>query len=197
MFDFSNTLEFLSNNTEWINWAAFTLVFLESLIIIGLFTPATLIVPGIGALAASVGIGPIEIFLYATLGMICGDSISYLIGKFIGNRVISWFPEDQRPYVERARIFIKKYGILSVALGRFVGPLRCLVPLTAGTLGMNSKIFFPVEILSAPAWTAVYVLTGYFLGVVFVEYFTYFLLAIVFIVSTYVFFKDPMNLRRR
>ena len=196
MFDFSNILEFLSNNTEWINWAAFILVFLESLIIVGLFTPATLIVPGIGALAASVGIGPIEIFLYATLGMICGDSISYLIGKIIGNRVIGWFPEDQRPYVERARIFIKKYGILSVALGRFVGPLRCLVPLTAGTLGMKSKIFFPVEILSAPAWTAVYVLTGYFLGVVFVEYFTYFLLAFVLVVSVYVFFKDPMKLRK-
>ena len=196
MFDFSNILEFLTNNTEWINWAAFTLVFLESLIIIGLFTPATLIVPGIGALAASVGIGPLEIFIYATLGMIFGDSISYLLGKLIGNRVISWFPEEQKPYVERARVFIKKYGILSVALGRFVGPLRCLVPLTAGTLGMKSKLFFPVEFLSAPAWTAVYVLTGYFLGAVFVEYFTYFLLAFVFVVSFYVYFKDPMNLRK-
>ena len=196
MFDFSNILEFLTNNTEWINWAAFTLVFLESLIIIGLFTPATLIVPGIGALAASVGIGPLEIFIYATLGMIVGDSISYLLGKLIGNKVISWFPEEQKPYVERARVFIKKYGILSVALGRFVGPLRCLVPLTAGTLGMKSKLFFPVEFLSAPAWTAVYVLTGYFLGAVFVEYFTYFLLAFVFVVSFYVYFKDPMNLRK-
>lgn len=196
MFDFSNILEFLTNNTEWINWAAFTLVFLESLIIVGLFTPATLIVPGIGALAASVGIGPLEIFIYATLGMIFGDSISYLLGKLIGNKVISWFPEEQKPYVERARVFIKKYGILSVALGRFVGPLRCLVPLTAGTLGMKSKLFFPVEFLSAPAWTAVYVLTGYFLGAVFVEYFTYFLLAFVFVVSFYVYFKDPMNLRK-
>ena len=110
--------------------------------------------------------------------------------------MISWFPEEQKPYVERARVFIKKYGILSVALGRFVGPLRCLVPLTAGTLGMKSKLFFPVEFLSAPAWTAVYVLTGYFLGAVFVEYFTYFLLAFVFVVSFYVYFKDPMKLRR-
>ena len=107
MFDFSNTLEFLTNNPEWINWAAFTLVFLESLIIVGLFTPATLIVPGIGALAASVGIGPLEIFIYATLGMIFGDSISYLLGKLIGNKVISWFPEEQKPYVESARVFIK------------------------------------------------------------------------------------------
>ena len=196
MFEFDKILEFLSQNTDWINWAAFILVFMESLIIVGLITPATLIVPGIGVLAASVGIGPLEIFLYATLGMITGDSVSYLIGKLIGNKVISWFPEEQKPYVEKARNFIKKYGILSVALGRFVGPLRCLVPLTAGTLGMKSKLFFPVEFLSAPAWTAVYVLTGYFLGAVFVEYFTYFLLAFVFVVSFYVYFKDPMKLRR-
>ena len=185
MFEFEKILEFLSQNTDWINWAAFILVFMESLIIVGLFTPATLIVPG-----------PLEIFLYATLGMITGDSVSYLIGKLIGNKVISWFPEEQKPYVEKARNFIKKYGILSVALGRFVGPLRCLVPLTAGTLGMKPKIFFPVEILSAPTWTAVYVLTGYFLGAVFVEYFTYFLLAFVFVVSIYVYFKDPMKLRK-
>ena len=196
MFEFDKILEFLSQNTDWINWAAFILVFMESLIIVGLFTPATLIVPGIGVLAASVGIGPLEIFLYATLGMITGDSVSYLIGKLIGNKVIGWFPEEQKPYVEKARNFIKKYGILSVALGRFVGPLRCLVPLTAGTLGMKSKVFFPVEILSAPTWTAVYVLTGYFLGAVFVEYFTYFLLAFVFVVSFYVYFKDPMKLRK-
>ena len=64
--------------------------------------------PGIGVLAASVGIGPLEIFLYETLGMIIGDSVSYLIGKLIGNKVISWFPEEQKPYVEKARHFIKK-----------------------------------------------------------------------------------------
>ena len=107
MFEFEKILEFLSQNTDWINWTAFILVFMESLIIVGLFTPATLIVPGIGVLAASVGIGPLEIFLYATLGMIIGDSVSYLIGKLIGNKVISWFPEEQKPYVEKERNFIK------------------------------------------------------------------------------------------
>ena len=41
MFEFEKILEFLSQNTDWINWAAFILVFMESLIIVGLFTPAT------------------------------------------------------------------------------------------------------------------------------------------------------------
>ena len=56
--------------------------------------------PGIGALAASVGIGPLEIFIYATLGMIFGDSISYLLGKLIGNKVISWFPKNKNPMLK-------------------------------------------------------------------------------------------------
>ena len=32
MFEFEKILEFLSQNTDWINWAAFILVFMESLI---------------------------------------------------------------------------------------------------------------------------------------------------------------------
>ena len=78
---FGWVLEFLESNPDWVNWIVFVLVFLESLVIVGLFTPATLIVPAIGALAARVGIGPLEICLYAASGMIVGDSISYLIGR--------------------------------------------------------------------------------------------------------------------
>jgi membrane protein DedA with SNARE-associated domain len=91
---------------------------------------------------------------------------------------------------------MKKYGILSVALGRFIGPLRCIVPLTAGSLGMKSRVFFPVEILATPFWTSAYVLTGYFLGVALVEYFTYAILGTVLIVSMYAVYKDPMKLRK-
>ena len=175
MFEFSSILEFLEENPNWINLMMFLLVFVESLIILGLFTPATLIIPGIGALAASINISPVVIVFWASLGMIMGDTVSFFIGKLVGNKVEDWIPEKYHHYIFQARKFMKKRGMLSVALGRFVGPLRCLVPLTAGTLGMKPKVFFPVEILSAPTWTAVYVLTGYFLGAVFVEYFTYFL----------------------
>ena len=111
------------------------------------------------------------------------------------NKVIGWFPEEQKPYVEKARNFIKKYGILSVALGRFAGPLRCTVPFIAGSLGMKSKYFFPIEVLASPAWASLYVLTGYFLGVVFVEYFTYVLIAIIIIASVYTVYKDPLKSR--
>ena len=87
MFEFSSILEFLEENPNWINSMMFLLVFIESLVILGLFTPATLIIPGIGAFAASVNINPVVIVFWATLGMVVGDTVSFLLGKMIGNKV--------------------------------------------------------------------------------------------------------------
>jgi undecaprenyl-diphosphatase len=196
MFEFSSILEYLENNPGWITWTMFILVFVESLVIVGLFTPATLIVPGVAAIAASANINPLEILAYATLGMIIGDSVSFIIGKSIGHKVDQWVPENYHQYLSQAKTFMKKYGILSVAFGRFIGPLRCIVPLTAGSLGMKSRVFFPVEILATPFWTSAYVLTGYYLGVALVEYFTYVILGTVLVVSLFAVYKDPMKLRK-
>ena len=192
---FDSILLFLETNPEWLNWTIFVLIFIESLFIIGLFTPALLIIPGIGALAASVGISPFEITFYATMGMIIGDSTSFVLGRLVGNKLFDWVPNDYHRYVKQAQKFMKKYGILSVALGRFIGPLRCVVPFTAGSLGMRKSIFFPVTFLSAPTWTSLYVLTGYFLGVAFIEYFNYALIGLILVITIYTVYKDPMNLR--
>jgi membrane protein DedA with SNARE-associated domain len=193
MFDF--ILSFIEANPDSVNWTIFALIFIESLFIAGLFTPATLIVPGVGAIAATVGISPFEITFYATMGMVVGDSVSYGLGILVGNRLYDWVPNNYHGYIKQAQKFMEKYGILSVALGRFFGPLRCVVPFTAGSLGMNKRIFFPVTILSAPVWTSLYVLSGYFLGVAFVEYFNYVLIGFILVITIYTVYKDPMNLR--
>ena len=192
---FDSILSFLETNTDWVNWTIFALIFIESLFIAGLFTPATLIVPGVGALAATVGISPFEITFYATMGMVVGDSVSYGLGLLVGNKLYDWVPINYHGYIKQAQKFMEKYGILSVALGRFFGPLRCVVPFTAGSLGMNKRIFFPVTILSAPVWTSLYVLSGYFLGVAFIEYLNYFLIGFILVITIYTVYKDPMNLR--
>ena len=192
---FDSILSFLETSPDWVNWTIFTLIFIESLFIAGLFTPALLIVPGIGALAARVGISPFEITFYATMGMIVGDSVSYGLGKLVGNKLFNWVPKDYHGYVKQAQKFMSKYGILSVALGRFIGPLRCVVPFTAGSLGMKKTLFFPVTFLSAPTWTSLYVLSGYFLGVAFIEYFNYALIGLILVITIYTVYKDPMNLR--
>ena len=192
---FDSILSFLETNPDWVNWTIFALIFIESLFIAGLFTPATLIVPGVGALAATVGISPFEITFYATMGMVAGDSVSYGLGILVGNKLYDWVPDNYHGYIKQAQKFMGKYGVLSVALGRFFGPLRCVVPFTAGSLGMNKRVFFPVTTLSAPIWTSLYVLSGYFLGVAFIEYFNYLLIGFILVITIYTVYKDPMNLR--
>ena len=122
MFEFSSILEFLEENPNWINLMMFLLVFVESLIILGLFTPATLIIPGIGALAASININPIVIVFWASLGMIMGDTISFLIGKLIGNKVEDWIPEKYHHYIFQARKFMKKITVEGAQLAKEIGP---------------------------------------------------------------------------
>ena len=112
-------LSFLETNPDWVNWTLFLLVFIECLFIAGLFTPATLIIPAVGVLAASIGISPYEITFYATMGMIVGDSVSYFLGRSIGNKLFDRVPLKYHGYVKQAQTFMQKWGILSVALGRF------------------------------------------------------------------------------
>ena len=190
-------MEYLQANPAWITSAMFLLTFGESIVILGLFIPASLVMPGIGALAAAVGIGPVEILFYASLGMIIGDTVSYVIGLIIGTRIETWVPNQYQKQLSQAKQFMNKYGILSVALGRFLGPLRCLVPMTAGSLGMRFSIFAPVEILSAPVWTGLYVLSGYFLGGVFIENFLIGMGVIFVIIFVYSIWKDPFGLMKQ
>ena len=117
---FDSILSFLETNPDWVNWTIFALIFIESLFIAGLFTPATLIVPGVGALAATVGISPFEITFYATMGMVAGDSVSYGLGILVGNKLYDWVPDNYHGYIKQAQKFMGKYGVLSVALGRFL-----------------------------------------------------------------------------
>ena len=190
-------MEFLQANPAWITSAMFLLTFGESIVILGLFIPASLVMPGIGALAAAVGIGPVEILFYASLGMIVGDTVSYVIGLIIGTRIETWVPNQYQKQLSQAKQFMNKYGILSVALGRFLGPLRCLVPMTAGSLGMRFIIFAPVEIFSAPVWTGLYVLSGYFLGGVFIENFLIGMGIIFVIIFVYSIWKDPFGVMKQ
>ena len=52
----------------------------------------------------------------------------------------------------QGRGFVKRFGILGIFLGKFVGPIRPLLPITAGSLGMNFKHFLAVEIFSSFFW---------------------------------------------
>ncbi|WP_434089528.1 DedA family protein [Neopusillimonas aromaticivorans] len=94
-----------------------------------------------------------------------GDAISYYIGRLLGPRIIHRWPlNKQRRAVARARHFFYRYGMLSIFAGRFLGPLRAILPTVAGVMKMRHGRFQVANILSAIVWIPVMLLPGYLTG---------------------------------
>jgi membrane protein DedA with SNARE-associated domain len=54
--------------------------------------------------------------------------------------------------------------MIGLFVGKFIGPIRPLLPITAGSLDMDRKRFFMIEIISCLIWALVYTVPGYYAG---------------------------------
>ena len=54
--------------------------------------------------------------------------------------------------------------MIGLFTGKFIGPIRPLLPITAGSLNMDKKRFFLIEIFSCFLWALIYTIPGYYAG---------------------------------
>lgn len=66
--------------------------------------------------------------------------------------------------IRRAERLFVRHGGKSVVIGRFVGPVRPVIPMVAGAFNMPARRFSAVNIASALAWAPLYLLPGYSVG---------------------------------
>lgn len=158
-------LEWLNANPELAGLATFLISAGESVAIIGTIVPGSIMMTAIGALVGA-GIIPFwSILLWAILGAIVGDGISYWFGHYFKDRTHYLWPFNKHPNIlASGEKFFYKHGGMSVFIGRFVGPVRALVPLVAGMLGLKPLRFLIANILSAILWAPIYMLPGFILG---------------------------------
>lgn len=165
--DFIYSIDFteLIKQSQYTGLAVFLIAFLETLLFIGFFFPGSVALIAIGSLIAS---GHLELWptlFWAFLGAVVGDNLSFWVGVYFQKPL-----KKTRLYKKYNQEFIKgeeffhTYGGYSVAIGRFIGPIRAVIPAIAGSLGMSGKLFFIVNIFSALVWAPVYILPGLFLG---------------------------------
>ncbi|MGB0320585.1 MAG: DedA family protein, partial [Cycloclasticus sp.] len=57
-----------------------------------------------------------------------------------------------------------KYGIFSILIGRFVGPIRAVIPLVAGILDMPNRQYIPINFIASILWAPAYLLPGLLFG---------------------------------
>jgi len=139
------------------------IAFGESLILIGLFFPATAIMLFTGGLLQKGLLDPTTVILWSIAGASLGDVVTYWLGRWIGPSVVHRWPLNrEKEGVARARLFFRKYGFLSIFIGRFLGPVRSTIPLVAGIMRMRHLTFQIANITSAIAWVPFMLLPGYF-----------------------------------
>ena len=152
----ASVVDFVRANEAWAPWITGALAFGESLAILSLVIPATVILVGIGALIGGAGLDFWPIWIGAVIGAILGDWVSYEVARHFGEPIKSSWPLNKQPQLlDRSENLIRRYGVWGVFLGRFFGPLRALVPLVAGIFLMPRALFQIGNVGSAIVWAMV------------------------------------------
>jgi membrane protein DedA with SNARE-associated domain len=162
--DFAADIQhFLIAHKAWAGPLLGLISFGESLILIGLFFPATALMLFTGGLIQKGILDPATVIAWSIAGAVLGDVVTYWLGRAIGPSIVRRWPLNKDPRaVAQARLFFRKYGFLSIFIGRFLGPVRSTIPLVAGMLRMRHLTFQLANVTSAMAWVPIMLLPGYF-----------------------------------
>ena len=148
--------DFVRIHSAWAPAVVFALAFAESLAVVSLFVPATFLLVGIGGLIGASDLEFWPVWLGAAAGAALGDWVSYWIGFKLKYRARRIWPLSRDPTrYDRGERFFRRWGVWSVFIGRFFGPLRALVPLIAGMFRMPLFPFQMANVASAMVWAFV------------------------------------------
>lgn len=138
--------------------------FLETGALVGLLVPGeTVIIIG-GILAGEGAVDLLPLIVVAWVAAVGGDTVSFILGHRLGRSFVLLHGPRVRvqpQHVERAERFFARHGGKAIALGRFIGVIRAIVPFLAGASHMRPRVFFVYDIPSAAAWVTLNVMLGY------------------------------------
>ncbi|KOX99839.1 bifunctional DedA family/phosphatase PAP2 family protein [Pseudomonas nunensis] len=155
----------LTVNPQWLAAAVFVVACVECLAIAGLIVPGTVLLFAVAVLAGSGALSLGETLLLGFLGGLLGDVVSYFLGRHFHQNIrrlpgLRHHPE----WIAGAESYFQRYGIASLLVGRFIGPLRPMLPMVAGMFDMPFPRFAAVSLLAAAGWSIAYLLPGWATG---------------------------------
>jgi len=157
-------IQFLAEHRTLLYLVAFVTGLVESIPVIGNFSPSTFLLLSFGVIAGVDSIGVGMLVAVVLVGAILSDWLAY----YLGSKSEHLFKEGnvylKKAHVEKGRVFFDRYGTWSVFLGRFVSPVRPVIAFTAGLCAMEKRKFWFFNIVGAIIWAFAYTLPGYFAG---------------------------------
>jgi len=155
----------LTVNPQWLAAAIFLVAFVECLAIAGLIVPGTVLLFTVAVLAGSGALPLSETLLLGFFAGVLGDVTSYFLGRHFHQNIrrlpgLRHHPE----WIAGAETYFQRYGIASLLVGRFIGPLRPMLPMVAGMCDMPFPRFIAVSLLAGAGWSVAYLLPGWATG---------------------------------
>lgn len=153
----------LENLGSSIYWIIFLVGILESLPLVSIFIPSSIILVAMGFFASEGTFHVTDLIWATTLGAVLGDSIGYYLGKYKSNKISQSSNIFLNPkYIEKANKHFENHGGKSVFFGRFIGIFRPFVAFVAGKHHMKYGRFLFYNVTSGLLWSSIYILLGYY-----------------------------------
>ncbi len=155
----------LSANPQWLGIAIFVVACVECLAIAGIVVPGTVLLFAIAVLAGSGALTLGETLLLGYTGGLLGDALSYALGRRFHQNIRRLPGLRSHPeWLASAETYFQRYGVVSLLVGRYIGPLRPMLPMVAGMLDMPLPRFIVVSLIAAAGWSLAYLLPGWATG---------------------------------
>ena len=131
---------------------------LETSILVGLIVPGDTIVivaaTAVGSIPEGIALG-----LAVVVGALAGESIGFLLGRFLGPRIrhSALGRRIGEPNWQRSERYLRRRGGPAIFLSRFLPVLHSLVPLTVGMTGYPYRRFVAWTAPACVLWATLYV----------------------------------------
>jgi membrane-associated protein len=151
---------------HWTYGLLFTIVFLETGLVVTPFLPGDSLLFAAGSFAALGVLDVWVLFALLTIAAVLGDTVNYAIGHYLGPKVFH-YPKSRLfnpEHLKKTHAFYEKYGGKTIIIARFVPIVRTFAPFVAGIGAMSYAKFIAYNVVGGVLWVAICLFAGYFFG---------------------------------
>ncbi|WP_407701986.1 DedA family protein [Viridibacillus soli] len=151
----------------WSYGILFTIVFVETGVVIFPFLPGDSLLFASGAFAALGAFNLPILLLVFFVAAVFGDTVNYEIGHKVGTSIspksfLGRIINQER--MQKAQDFFNKHGGKTIIFARFMPFIRTFIPFVAGASRMHYRHFIMYNIIGAVLWVTICTFAGYYFG---------------------------------
>ncbi|WKD58056.1 Inner membrane protein YqjA [Corynebacterium capitovis DSM 44611] len=130
--------------------------------------PSEVVLPLAGFTVSQGSLNAASVFVWSLLGSVGGAYVLYGLGAWLGadrlRRIAykMWLVRESD--VDNSLEFFRKYGKVSVLVGRLIPGIRSLISIPAGLDRMNVVTFGLWTLIGSAIWNAILITLGFYMG---------------------------------